>query len=63
MRTMIRPSFVSLIAVAAVVGASPADAGLFGKKAPPEDFSVARPLPVVPVPVVATGSIFQAQDG
>ena len=40
-----------------------ADASIFGKKAPPEDFSVARPLPVQPVPVVATGSIFQAQDG
>ncbi len=48
-----------------VAGLSPsvADASLFGKKAPPEDFSVARPLPVAPVPVVATGSIFQAQDG
>ncbi|KQN03451.1 MULTISPECIES: flagellar basal body L-ring protein FlgH [Sphingomonas] len=45
------------------LGASPVDASLFGKKAPPEDFSVARPLPVQPVPVVATGSIFQAQDG
>lgn len=45
------------------LGASPVNASLFGKKAPPEDFSVARPLPVVPVPVVATGSIFQAQDG
>ena len=48
-----------------VAGLSPssADASLFGKKAPPEDFSVARPLPVASVPVVATGSIFQAQDG
>ena len=59
------------IALATVAGAlvvagltpSPADASIFGKKTPAEDFSVARPLPIQPVPVVATGSIFQAQDG
>lgn len=56
---------VVLMTTIALAGfaSSAADAGIFGKKLPPEDFSVARPLPVVPVPVVATGSIFQAQDG
>ena len=58
-----RNASTSLAALAAMLAASSADASLFGKKAPPEDFSVARPLPVQPVPVVATGSIFQAQDG
>ncbi len=59
------------ITLAAIAGAlvvaglspQPADAGIFAKKAPPEDFSVARPAPITPVPVMATGSIFQAQDG
>ena len=62
-----RTASTSLAALAAILApilaVSSADASLFGKKAPPEDFSVARPLPVQPVPVVATGSIFQAQDG
>jgi flagellar L-ring protein precursor FlgH len=58
-----RTASTSLVALAAILAGSSADASLFGKKAPPEDFSVARPLPVEPVPVVATGSIFQAQDG
>ena len=58
-----RTASLSLVALAAILAAPSADASLFGKKAPPEDFSVARPLPVQPVPVVATGSIFQAQDG
>ena len=62
-----RSASTSLAALAAILApilaTSSADASLFGKKAPPEDFSVARPLPVQPVPVVATGSIFQAQDG
>jgi flagellar L-ring protein precursor FlgH len=58
-----RNASTSLAALAAFLVAPSADASLFGKKAPPEDFSVARPLPVQPVPVVATGSIFQAQDG
>jgi len=63
MRT-VSTSLAALAAILApILAASSADASLFGKKAPPEDFSVARPLPVQPVPVVATGSIFQAQDG
>ena len=41
---------------------APAQAGLFGKKAPPEDFSAARAAPPVPVEP-ATGSIFAASQG
>lgn len=46
-----------------VAGLAPdgADAQLFGRKAPAEDYSAARPAP--PVAPVATGSIFQAGDG
>lgn len=50
----------ALIAVALV--AAPADAKLFGKKAPPEDFSVAR-APVAQSAPPANGSIFQVNDG
>ncbi len=48
--------------VIAAVAPAPAEARLFGKKAPPEDFSVARPLPI-PVVQPANGAIFQAADG
>jgi len=41
---------------------APAQAGLFGKKAPPEDFSAARAAPPV-VLEPATGSIFAASQG
>jgi len=41
---------------------APAQAGLFGKKAPPEDFSAARGAPPV-VLEPATGSIFAASQG
>ena len=41
---------------------SPAYAGLFGKKAPPEDFSAAHALPP-PVAPPANGAIFQASEG
>jgi flagellar L-ring protein precursor FlgH len=47
--------------IAAVV-ATPASAGIFGKKAPPEDFSVAR-APVTPPAPAANGAIFQVSDG
>lgn len=40
----------------------PSQAGLFGKKAPPEDFSAARAAPPVVVEP-ATGSIFAASQG
>ena len=45
----------------AAVSADPAAAQLFGKRAPAEDFSAARPLPPAPSP--ATGAIFQADGG
>ena len=51
-----------LLAASATLAPLGAHAGLFGKKAPVEDFTVARPLPV-PVAAPATGSIFQVQDG
>jgi len=51
-----------LLAASATLAPLSAQASLFGKKAPAEDFTVARPLPV-PVASPATGSIFQAQDG
>ncbi|HWU74254.1 MAG TPA: flagellar basal body L-ring protein FlgH [Sphingomonas sp.] len=41
--------------------ATPAQAGIFGKKKPAEDYSAAPP--VAPPPAPANGSIFQAQDG
>nr|WP_112381652.1 flagellar basal body L-ring protein FlgH [Sphingomonas carotinifaciens] len=43
----------------------PADAGIFGKKAPKEDFSAAHPpVAVQPLPPAQpTGSIFQVADG
>ncbi|KKI20605.1 flagellar basal body L-ring protein FlgH [Sphingomonas sp. Ag1] len=43
--------------------AAPAHAGLFGKKAPAEDFTAVHPLPVASAPAPATGAIFQAADG
>lgn len=49
--------------VLAALAPSPADAGVFGKKKPKEDFSAARPLPPVPPPLPANGSIFQAAGG
>lgn len=53
-----------LVLVLAASATAPAQASLFGKKAPPEDFSTTRPLPVAAQPVApANGSIFQAADG
>ncbi|SEM95681.1 flagellar L-ring protein precursor FlgH [Sphingomonas gellani] len=65
---MIRSFRLSLFALPvvmlAVAAPSPALAGLFGKKAPPEDFSTTHPaaVPIAP-PVIATGAIFQADNG
>ncbi len=42
--------------------ATPASAGIFGKKTPPEDFSVAR-APILPPAPPANGAIFQVSDG
>ena len=52
---------LALLAVALV--ATPATAGVFGKKQPPEDFSVARGPVAQPEPPAANGSIFQASTG
>lgn len=48
--------------VLAAFAPAPADASIFGKKKPPEDFTVIR-APVAPAPAPANGSIFQANDG
>lgn len=58
-------AFRILIPIIAAVGllAAPAEAGLFGRRKPVEDFSAARPLPPAPAPIPASGSIFAAGDG
>lgn len=48
--------------VTLVLTPSAATANLFGKKKPPVDFSAALPPPP-PTPAVATGSIFQVEQG
>ncbi len=52
-----------LIAVTASAATAPADARLFGRKTPPADFSASLPQPVALPPAIATGSIFQINDG
>ena len=49
--------------VLAALAPYPADAGLFGKKTPPVDFSAVRAPVVAPVQAPANGSIFQVSDG
>jgi len=62
MRTL-RTFTAGVVAATLVVAiATPAEARLFGKKKPVEDFSAAPPLPA-PAPAPANGSIFQPQDG
>jgi flagellar L-ring protein precursor FlgH len=57
-------SRISLALCVAVVAApAPAEAGLFGKKAPPVDFSAAHAPTMAPTPAPANGSIFQVSDG
>ncbi len=48
--------------VLAALAPGQADASIFGKKKPAEDFTVAR-APAAPAPAPANGSIFQAGDG
>jgi flagellar L-ring protein precursor FlgH len=56
------PIGVALVALAGLATApGTAGAQLFGRGKPAEDYSAARPM--APVPVAATGSIFQAADG
>ncbi|MGN5374980.1 flagellar basal body L-ring protein FlgH [Sphingomonas hankookensis] len=59
-----RATTARALALAAVVlAAMPASARpLFGRKLPPEDYAASRPAPPM-VPVVATGAIFQADQG
>lgn len=54
-----------LAMLAAAFVPEPADAGIFGKKKPKEDFSVVRApvAPALPVPAPANGAIFQADQG
>ncbi|HEX8556303.1 MAG TPA: flagellar basal body L-ring protein FlgH, partial [Sphingomonas sp.] len=51
--------------VVAAVAPSPADAQLFGRKKPREDFTVARAPVAIPAaaPAAPNGAIFQAADG
>jgi flagellar L-ring protein precursor FlgH len=52
----------ALALLAGVTSPRDAEARLFGKKAPPVDYSAVQPAPVAPPPV-ANGSIFQAEAG
>ncbi|KQS05129.1 flagellar biosynthesis protein FlgH [Sphingomonas sp. Leaf357] len=61
MKAIILSSAAILVATALLP--STADARLFGKKAAPVDFSASLPAPIAPPPAVATGSIFQVNDG
>ncbi|MBI0475954.1 flagellar basal body L-ring protein FlgH [Sphingomonas sp. MA1305] len=49
--------------VLAALAPGDAQAGIFGKKTPPEDFSVTRAPVAQPVAAPANGAIFQAGDG
>jgi flagellar L-ring protein FlgH len=49
--------------LAATVLAQPADAGLLGRRRPPENWTAARAPAPAPVPPPATGAIFQAAGG
>ena len=52
-----------LISLALALTATPAQAQIFGKKRPKEDYSVTMPAPVPQAPPPANGSIFQVSDG
>ena len=62
---MTRSILLACAAVAAIV-ATPADAGIFGKKkkaVPPPEYRVTMPIAVAPAPAPANGAIFQASSG
>ena len=57
---------LTLVLAAAAVIATPASAGIFGKKkpiVPPPEFRTAYPQPLPPAPAPANGAIFQAANG
>ncbi|GGB23671.1 flagellar L-ring protein [Sphingomonas metalli] len=64
-----RPNHAAIAALTAaavavaVCAPVPAQAGLFGKRRPPEDYSAATPPPMVATPAAANGSIFQTSEG
>lgn len=49
--------------VLAAFAPAPAEAGLFGKKKPAEDYRASLPIAPAPRPIPANGSIFQAEGG
>ena len=51
------------ILLSATLASAPGEARLFGKKTAPTDFSASLPAELPPTPAVATGSIFQVNDG
>lgn len=56
--------FALALSAAAALAPMSAQASIFGKKAPAEDFTTIRPQPMAAQPVAQpTGSIFQAGDG
>ncbi|WP_448660565.1 flagellar basal body L-ring protein FlgH [Sphingomonas sp. CJ99] len=57
-------TLIIALASAALILPVQAEAGIFGKKKPKEDFTAALPSPTPPAPpVVANGSIFQPDHG
>jgi flagellar L-ring protein precursor FlgH len=52
-----------VITLAMALSATPAEAQIFGKKKPKEDYSVSLPAPVAAQPRAANGSIFQVNEG
>lgn len=62
MAKVMKPFAIQLIVGFALFLPSAAESRVFGKKTPPVDFSSAMPEPAL-TPVVATGSIFQVDEG
>ncbi|MDG5488973.1 flagellar basal body L-ring protein FlgH [Sphingomonas sp. BGYR3] len=57
-------TLILMLAIAGTALPNGAQAGIFGKKKPKEDFTAAMPAPVPPPPPpVANGSIFQPENG
>ena len=62
MRNLTKLVATTTLAALVISTGTPAQAGIFGKKKPKEDFSAAPPPRALP-PAPANGSIFQPQDG